>query len=96
MPDLDLDLAALDQLFKDLLNVSMEFDAISQVDQGLQEAVGDDVLKARIHDWANGWDDRRVEIQLSLEALYKAVNSTHDTFVGADTKLTEKMNGQDG
>lgn len=93
---LRLDLAQLEALYKDLLNVSMSFSEIDTVDRHLSVAVGHEGLGNRVEHFGGGWDDRRKKIITSLDTIWNAVKAVETTFSDVDEKLADALKPKDG
>ena len=89
MSDLLLDLDALDQLYKDLLSVSIAFSTIDWASDTTADAVGHHGLAGKVGDFADKWDDRRESTIESLDALWKQAKSVVDAFTDADQQLAD-------
>jgi hypothetical protein len=93
--ELRLDLPAMERLWGDLLHVSLAFSSISYEDAGLQEAVGNPHLAARVHEFSEGWRNRREVIVQSLDSIWHACRAIQTTFEDVDTELTRVLNQGD-
>jgi hypothetical protein len=95
MSELRLDTADLDQLFKDLLSVSIAFTEIERVSASVAGAVGQSDLEKRVSDFSTKWDDRRVKIIESVDALWKASHAISKTFDDLDRQMADAMRKKD-
>ena len=92
MSDLKLDTQELRDLFRDLLSTSIAFSDIENLGNTAAEAVGHGGLGGRIHEFSNGWDDRRREIVIAVDTLWAAAQAVAQNFEDLDQQLKSSLN----
>lgn len=88
---LRIEMGELEALWQNLLHVSIAFGDIEYANSSLEDAVGNDVLRSRVHDFQAGWDDRRKKIVASLDTVWRSLQAIENTFEQVDTKLASVL-----
>ncbi|KRC61484.1 hypothetical protein ASE14_11505 [Agromyces sp. Root81] len=101
MPDVYLNMQALDEVLSGLSSAITEFDEASEVSSGLQDAVGrpDErgSLRSRVDDFESDWNNTRNELSSSLDEIRTHLQDVIDGWRDWDSEAAAAMqsNGPD-
>jgi hypothetical protein len=88
VPDLAIDLDALEAMKRELTSISSEFSRAEEISGALAEAVGHRQLAATVEDFARAWSVHRAELLTGITFVLDAATAIHDTFEELDRRLT--------
>ncbi|MEK8227078.1 hypothetical protein NKG05_14880 [Oerskovia sp. M15] len=91
MPDLKLDLDAMEETGSRLSTLRDEFLATEEFNRGLSDATGHGRLGGTIGDFASAWNIRREEIGEEIQVVMDATQAICDTFRELDAALAEHI-----
>lgn len=89
--DIELDMAALDALAKDLVTVIDEFENASSNAKTVAEATGASDLKDRVLGFESSWDIRRGKMVEDVKVLQQTIQMISESFTEADTELAKAL-----
>lgn len=87
MTDIRISYAELDGAVSHLEHVARQLGASDRTSGAVAEAVGHELLAARVLDFADTWDDTRERFQEAAERLAATVDGIADAYRHADRRL---------
>ena len=91
MPDLKLDLGALESMRGELRAIVAEFQRAEQFSHDVAGTVGHPGLAAKVDDFAGKWNIHRKQILDKLVFVSDSLASIHDTFTELDERLASQL-----
>lgn len=91
MADIRIDLDALETLYNHLKTVKNNFASAEHFSDEVSSAVGHPGLAHTVREFADKWNDKRVEMVSSVDTTAKGVDAIHDGFIQADQALAESL-----
>ena len=98
MSDIRVDLGQLETLYNNLKTAKNNFASAERFSAEVSSAVGHPGLAYSVQDFADKWNDKRVEMVKSVEDTAKSVEDTakrvdaiHDGFIQANQALAESL-----
>jgi hypothetical protein len=89
--DLIVQLSLLDQLKADLTAIAAEYEKADDFSSDLADAVGDDELSGRVHEFSQTWNDRRKNMTEQVTALRDEVTAIRAGFTQVDAELGKAL-----
>jgi len=91
VPDLRLDLGALEAMRGEMQAVVTEFQKAEQFSHDVAGSVGHPGLAGKVDDFAGKWNIHRKQILEKLVFVSDSLDSIHDTFVELDERLASQL-----
>jgi hypothetical protein len=91
---IDVDVSTIGSLARNLTNLYTDFDDVPETGDDINGAIGSDVVKQAVTDFATNWKTRRGRLLESVGAVRDSAKKAEDAFSKVDLELANQILGK--